>query len=161
MGQQLVQVARAAGHRVVQHHVVLARPAVLARLVLQHHAQVVHLATEAALQAELHGRHEGLHYLLVDAVLGVRHQDAQRLGFEFAVQVQAVQQIGRVIAAMLRAIEAVVLLGRPSRSARRLLHLATVPAQLEAGARRLPVGHLEGVAWLGQFAEVHVAEGHA
>ena len=89
----------------------LARPAVLAGLVLQHHAQVVDLAAKAPLQPQLHRRHEGLHHSFVHAVLGVRHQDAQRLGLELPVEVQALEQVRRVVAAMFRAIEAVVLLG--------------------------------------------------
>ena len=160
MGQQLVQVARAARHRVVQHHVVLPRPAVLARHILLHHAQVVDLAAEATLQPQLQRRHEGLHDAFIDSVLGVGHEDAQRLGFELAIEVEALEQVRWVIAALLRAIEAVRLLGRLSVAPGWLLHLTAVPTQSESWPRRLLISHLEGLARLGELTEVHIAEGH-
>ena len=131
MGQQLVQIARATRHRVVEHDVKAPGAAVFARLVLQHHAQVVHLATEAFFQAQLHRRHEGLHHPLVDAVLGVWHQNAQGLRLKLAVQIQTFQQVGGVVAVTFRAVKRMLLLSLLAIALRRLLHLAAVLAQAE------------------------------
>ena len=161
MGQQLVQIACASRHGVVQHDVVAARPTVFSRLVLQHHAQVVHLAAKSALEPQLHGRHEGLDHALVHAVLGIRHQNPQRLRLELSVQVQALQQVGRTVIPVLGAIEAMALPARVAASSRRLLHLAAMLAQLEPRARGFLVCNLERLTRLGELAKVHVTECHA
>ena len=160
MGQQLVQIACTAGHRVVQHDGVAARSTVFSRLVLQRHAQVVHLAAKSALEPQLHGRHEGLDHALVHAVLRIRHQNPQSLRLELSVQVQALQQVGRTVITVLGAIEAMALPARVATSSRRLLHLAAVLAQLESRSRRLLVRHLERLARLGQLTKIHVPERH-
>ena len=128
VGQQLVEIARAAGHRVIQHHEELARPAFLARLILQHHAQVVDLAAEPAFQAQLHRGHEGLHHPFVHTVLGVGHQYPQGLGLELPVQIQAFEQVGWGVIAMLGAVETVGLGVTLGIALGRLLHLAAVAA---------------------------------
>ena len=156
--QKLVQITRATRYRVVQHHIVAARSAVFARLILQCHAQVIHLATKAFFQAQLHGRHEGLHHAIIHPVFGVRHQHAQRLRFKLAVQVQALQQVGRVFTVALGAVKSVNLLARIAVAPGRLLNLATVPAQPEAGPGGLLVGHLECLSRLGQLTKVHISE---
>ena len=160
MGQQLVQIACASRHGVVQHDVVAARPTVFSRLVLQHHAQVVHLAAKSALEPQLHGRHEGLDHALVHAVLGIRHQNPQRLRLELSVQVQALQQVGRTVIPVFGAIEAMALPARVAAAPWGLLYLATVLAQLESGSRGFLVRHLECLTRLGELTKVHVTECH-
>ena len=161
LGQELMQIARAPRHRVVQQHEVLARPAVQARFVLQDQAQVIHLAAEAAFQPQLQGRHEGLHHPLIDPVARIRDQDAQGFGRELAIEVQALQEIVRIMAAVLGAVEAVDLRRRLAMIPPRPLHLAAVPAQLEPRSRGLLGRHPEGLPRPGRLPEIDIAEGDA
>ena len=74
-----MQVAGAAGHRIVEHDEVTSLVGLADGLALVGHPQVVHLAAEAPLQAQLQRRHEGVHLLLGAAAGEPGQQDAQRL----------------------------------------------------------------------------------
>ena len=107
--QQLVQIPGAARNRVVQHDEVPAWTAVFTGFILRDQAKVIHPAAKSLFESELQYRHERLHDFIVHARFGIGHQDAQGLRRKLAVQVQAVQQIRRILVAVLCAIEAVVL----------------------------------------------------
>ena len=158
--QQLVEISRASGYGVIQHHERLARPAIPSRFVLLDHAQVVHLAAEATLQPQLQGRHERLHDAFIDPVPGIGHQNTQGFGLELAIEIEAFDHVSRVLAAVFRAIEAMRLFVTFLIAPGWLLHLAAVAAQPKPRARGFPVRHLERFAGFRDLAEVHIPEGH-
>ena len=121
---------------------------------------MVHLTAKAFLQAQLQRRDEGLHHLLIDALGGVGHQDAQRLGVKLPVQIQAVDDARGLVCVALVAVKGMGLLrltviGMPGGS----LHLAAVPAESEPGARAVPVGDFEIHPGFPQLTKIHVPEG--
>ena len=71
---------------------------------------MVHLAAKAFLQAQLQRRDEGLHHLLIDPLSGVGYQDAQRLGGELSVQIQAVNDARGIALIAFVAVKGVCLL---------------------------------------------------
>jgi hypothetical protein len=103
---------------------------------------------------------EGLHDFLIDPMGGVGYQDAQRLGGELAVQIQAVDDARSVVGVAFVAVKGVRLLGLSVIGLPRgSLHLATVPAKPETRARAFPVGDSEVRPGLPQLTEIHVTEG--
>ena len=157
--QQLFQIPRAAGHRVIQQHVLPTRPALSTRLILRSNSQMIYLAAKALLQAKLQSRDERLDHLIINARLCIRYKNAQSLGAELPIQIEAVNDVCSVFHTPLFAVECVVLfLLLTIRSTRCLLHFAAMATQLEAWALALLVGYLEILPRLAQLAEIDIPE---
>ena len=165
--QQLVQVTRAARHRVIKQHILPFWRAVFARFFLCRQAQVIHPAAKTFLQAKLQRRHERLGDFLIHAGLGVGHQNTQRFGLELAIQIKAIDDAVSLIGITLQAIESVLLLvglcaipGPESFTCN--LYLAAMFAELESRPHDILVCDTEFVTlWLRHLAEIHIAESSA
>ena len=105
---------------------------------------MVHLAAKALLQAQLRWGDQGMHDLFIDPVGRIGHQDAQRLGGELPVEIQAVDDTGGVVRVALIAVKGMCLLGLGVIGGPRgSLHLAAVPAERKPRARAFRLATLK------------------